>query len=71
MIGLAISISFSFSDCGKQIVGNFSGIRHSTGEAAGPTEVDSSNSIYYGNRGCGVFKGGIQNQKGFLKHFIF
>ena len=21
--------------------------------------------VYYGNTGCGVFKGGIQNQKGF------
>ena len=21
--------------------------------------------IHYGNRGCGIFKGGIQNQKGF------
>ena len=47
MIGLANSISFS--DCGKKIVGNFSGAKHSTGYAVGPMEVDSSN-IYPTNK---------------------
>ena len=32
---------FLFSECGKKIVGVFSGVGHSTGEKAGPTEVDT------------------------------
>ena len=31
---------------------------------------DSKNDAAYGNRGCGVFKGGIQNQKGFCLRII-
>ena len=25
----------------------------------------SAENVKYGNRGCGVFKGGVQNEKGF------
>ena len=37
---------FVFSECGKKIVGDASGVGHSTGIESGPTEVGLFRSLY-------------------------
>ena len=37
---------FVFSECGKKIVGDASGVGHSTGIESGPTEVDLHRHLF-------------------------